>query len=48
MNPYLTDADIIQRLIAAAERGVEVRVVVAETSNNKYAEAGLVAPLSRI
>jgi cardiolipin synthase len=41
MNPYLTDADIIQRLIAAAERGVRVRVVVAETSNNKYAEAGL-------
>ena len=41
MNPYLTDADIIQRLVAAAERGVEVRVVVAETSNNKYAEAGL-------
>ena len=41
MNPYLTDADIIQRLVAAAERGVEVRVVVAETSNNRYAEAGL-------
>ena len=41
MNPYLTDADIIQRVIAAAERGVEVRVVVAETSNNKYAEAAL-------
>ncbi len=40
-NPYLTDADIIQRVIAAAERGVEVRVVVAETSNNKYAEAAL-------
>ncbi len=41
MNPYLTDADIIQRLVAAAERGVDVRVVVAETSNNRYAEAGL-------
>jgi cardiolipin synthase A/B len=41
MNPYLTDADMIQRLVAAAERGVQVRVVVAETSNNKYAEAGL-------
>ena len=41
MNPYLTDTDMIQRLIAAAERGVHVRVVVAETSNNKYAEAGL-------
>ena len=41
MNPYLTDADIIQRLIAAAKRGVHVRVVVSETSNNQYAEAGL-------
>ena len=41
MNPYLTDTDIIQRLIAASERGVEVRVVVSETSNNKYAEAAL-------
>jgi cardiolipin synthase len=41
MNPYLTDTDMIQRIVAAAERGVEVRVVVAETSNNEYAEAGL-------
>ena len=41
MNPYLTDTDMIQRLVAAARRGVHVRVVVAETSNNKYAEAGL-------
>ena len=41
MNPYLTDADIIQRLIAAAKRGVHVRVVVSETSNNRYAETGL-------
>jgi len=41
MNPYLTDADMIQRLIASAERGVDVRVVVSESSNNKYAEAGL-------
>jgi cardiolipin synthase len=41
MSPYLTDADIIQRLIAAAERGVRVRIVVSETSNNPYAEAGL-------
>jgi phosphatidylserine/phosphatidylglycerophosphate/cardiolipin synthase-like enzyme len=41
MNPYLTDADMLQRLIAAAKRGVHVRVVVSETSNNKYAEAAL-------
>jgi cardiolipin synthase len=40
-NPYLTDADIIQRIIVAAERGVDVRVVVSETSNNEYAEAAL-------
>jgi cardiolipin synthase len=41
MNPYLTDTDMVQRLIAAAERGVRVRLVVAETSNNEYAEAAL-------
>jgi cardiolipin synthase len=41
MNPYLTDADMLQRLIAAAKRGVHVRVVVSETSNNKYAESAL-------
>ena len=41
MNPYLTDADMLQRLIAAAKRGVHVRVVVSETSNNRYAEAAL-------
>jgi cardiolipin synthase len=40
-NPYLTDADIIQRLEAAAKRGVAVRIVVAEDSNNVYAEAAL-------
>lgn len=41
MNPYFTDADVIQRVIAAAERGVEVRIVVSETSNNKQATAAL-------
>jgi cardiolipin synthase len=41
MNPYLTDTDMVQRLLAAARRGVVVRVVVAETSNNVYAEAAL-------
>jgi cardiolipin synthase len=41
MNPYLTDTDIIKRLIAAAQRGARVRIVVSETSNNPYAEAGL-------
>jgi cardiolipin synthase len=34
MNPYLTDRDMIERIIAAAERGVAVRVVISESSNN--------------
>jgi cardiolipin synthase len=39
MNPYFTDADIIQRVIAAAKRGVNVRIVVSEKSNNPQATA---------
>ena len=39
MNPYFTDADIVQRVIAAAKRGVKVRIVVSETSNNGPASA---------
>jgi cardiolipin synthase A/B len=41
MNPYLTDAHSIERLLAAAQRGVEVRVVVSENSNNYAATAAL-------
>ena len=41
MNPYLTDHDIIGRLLAAAHRGVRVRVVVSEASNNAQATAAL-------
>jgi cardiolipin synthase len=41
MNPYLTDADMLQRIIAAASRGVKVRVVVSEVSNNPQATAAL-------
>ena len=41
MNPYFTDADMIQRLVAAAKRGVKVRIVVSETSNNAQATAAL-------
>jgi cardiolipin synthase len=41
MNPYLTDTDVIERIIAAARRGVRVRVVVSETSNNARATAAL-------
>jgi cardiolipin synthase len=39
MNPYLTDADMIGRVLAAAARGVEVRIVVSEKSNNAPATA---------
>ncbi|HET9242137.1 MAG TPA: phosphatidylserine/phosphatidylglycerophosphate/cardiolipin synthase family protein [Gaiella sp.] len=41
MNPYLTDRDMLERIIAAARRGVRVRIVVSETSNNAQAAAAL-------
>jgi cardiolipin synthase len=41
MNPYLTDSDMIGRILAAARRGAAVRVVVSETSNNAQATAAL-------
>jgi cardiolipin synthase len=41
MNPYLTDRDMIERILAAARRGVKVRVVVSEVSNNAQATAAL-------
>ena len=41
MNPYLTDPDIIERVLAAARRRVNVRVVVSENSNNGAASAAL-------
>ena len=41
MNPYLTDGDMLQRILAAAQRGVKVRVVVSEESNNAQATAAL-------
>ena len=41
MNPYLTDGDMIDRIVAAARRGVQVRVVVSKTSNNAQATAAL-------
>ena len=41
MNPYLTDRDMIERILAAARRGVKVRVVVSEVSNNAQATAVL-------
>jgi cardiolipin synthase len=41
MNPYLTDRDMIERILAAARRGVNVRVVVSAESNNAQATAAL-------
>jgi cardiolipin synthase len=41
MNPYFTDAAMVQRVIAAAKRGVKVRIVVSEASNNPQATAAL-------
>jgi cardiolipin synthase len=41
VNPYLTDPDAIGRIIAAAERGVKVRILVSEISNNAQASAAL-------
>src|SRR6185436_15594731 len=43
INPYLTDRDMIERILAAARRGVKVRVVVSQTSNNAQATAALKA-----
>jgi len=39
MNPYFTDGDMIARILAAARRGVTVRIVVSEKSNNPPATA---------
>jgi cardiolipin synthase A/B len=41
MNPYLTDRDMIERILAAARRGVKVRIVVSESGNNPPATAAL-------
>ena len=41
MNPYLTDPDTIEQVLAAARRGVRVRVVVSASSNNHAATAAL-------
>ena len=39
MNPYFTDRDMLERIRAAARRGVRVRLVASETSNNAPATA---------
>jgi cardiolipin synthase len=41
MNPYVTDRDMIERILAAARRGVRTRLVVSAVSNNAQATAAL-------
>lgn len=41
VNPYLTDGAAIEHLVDAAQRGVVVRVIVSERSNNALASAAL-------
>ena len=41
MNPYVTDRSMIDRIVAAARRGVEVRLVISQKSNNAQATAAL-------
>ena len=41
VNAYLTDPDVIGRITEAARRGVKVRLLVSETSNNAQATAAL-------
>src|SRR3954462_11685935 len=41
MNPYLTDRNMIDRIVAAARRGARGRVVISKTSNNAQATAAL-------
>ena len=41
MNPYLTDDDMIDRIAAAARRGVAVRLFVSADSNNNTTQSAL-------
>jgi cardiolipin synthase len=41
MNPYFTDAGMLDRILDAAERGVQVRLLVSAKSNNEPADAAL-------
>ncbi|MFW2383363.1 MAG: phospholipase D-like domain-containing protein [Acidimicrobiales bacterium] len=41
MNPYLTDDSMIKKIIDAADRGVAVRIIVSQESNNWLATAAL-------
>jgi len=41
MNPYFTDPGMLDRIVDAAGRGVDVRLLVSERSNNAPADAAL-------
>lgn len=41
MNPYFTDPGMIDRIVEASKRGVDVRILVSVESNNKPADAAL-------
>jgi cardiolipin synthase len=41
MNAYLTDRDMVERILAAARRGVDVRVVVSQEANAAQATSAL-------
>lgn len=41
MNPYFTDRGMIDRIADASKRGVDVRILVSQESNNKPADAAL-------
>ena len=41
MNPYVTDRRMIDRIVAAARRDVQVRLVISQKSNNAQATAAL-------
>jgi len=41
MNPYFTDHGMLDRIVAAAKRGVKARLVVSAESNNVPADAAL-------
>ena len=41
MNPYFTDPGVVERVSAAARRGVKVRIVVSQRSNNHAATEAL-------
>ena len=47
MNPYLTDHDMIERMLAAARRGVKVRVVVSAEIEHLAGHGGAEAPVRR-